>query len=175
MEPFSSLTCYQAEELIGKWFQESGRRSEIFLATKWGAFKTDLPPEELRDAKPDSKPSYIRHELARSLEHLQTSYIDLYYQSRVDPEVPIEIVMETLREPVLNGTIRWIGLCECSAEHIRRAKADPKIGSKVIACQVEFSPFELHIEKSGLADACEEMGVSIVAYSPLGRGMISGR
>ena len=124
---------------------------------------------------PNSKPSYIRKAIARSLFNLQTSYIDLYYQHRVDPDVPIEIVMETLREYIEAGTIRWIGLSECSADHLRRAKSDPVIGNKVIACQVEYSPFELYIEKNGLAEACALEGVAVVPYSPLARGMVSGR
>ena len=71
---------------------------------------------------------------------------------------------------VERGTVRWIGLSECSVEHLRRALSVPGIGAKVIACQMEFSPFELGIEASGFVAAAREMGVSVVAYSPLGRG-----
>ena len=156
----------------------TGKRSEIFLATKFGAFEpsqTVHANKVVRTYKPNSKPSYIRGALERSLSLLQTTYVDLYYQHRVDPEVPIEVVIETLREPVLEGKIKYIGLSECSVEHLKRARSDPVIGHRIVACQVEYSPFELYVEKEGLAKACEEEGVAVVPYSPLGRGMVSGR
>ena len=89
--------------------------------------------------------------------------------------MPIEVVLETLREPVEKGTIRWIGLSECSTETLRRAKAVKGVGEKVIAAQMEFSPFSLDVEKTGFTKTAKELGVSVVAYSPLGRGMISGK
>lgn len=88
--------------------------------------------------------------------------------------MPIEVVMETLREPLETGLIKYIGLSECSADVLRRAKAVKGVGEKIIACQMEFSPFELGIEKSGFVNAAKEMGVSVVAYSPLGRGLVTG-
>ena len=106
---------------------------------------------------------------------MNTSYIDLYYQHRVDPKVPIEIVLETLREPIEKGVVRWIGLSECSEDVLRRAKAVPVLGGKVIACQMEYSPFELTIEKNGFLNATREAGVALIAYSPLGRGLATGR
>jgi aryl-alcohol dehydrogenase-like predicted oxidoreductase len=96
-------------------------------------------------------------------------------QHRVDPAVPIEIVLETLRPYIESGQIKWLGLSECSAATLRRAKAVPGIGEKVVAVQMEYSPFELEIETSGLLDAANDTGVAVVAYSPLGRGLISGR
>jgi aryl-alcohol dehydrogenase-like predicted oxidoreductase len=109
------------------------------------------------------------------LEELKTDYVDMYYQHRVDPEVPIEIVLEALREFVDKGQIKWIGLSECSINTLKRAKAVKGLGEKIIAAQMEFSPFTLDIEKNGFAQAADEAGVSVVAYSPLGRGMVSGR
>ncbi|PCH39383.1 Aldo/keto reductase [Wolfiporia cocos MD-104 SS10] len=162
-----------SEVTIGKWFAETGRRSEIFLATKWGA--RDMTPGSADPNKPNSKPSYIRGQLEKSLRDLQTDWIDLYYQHRVDPEVPIEVVMETLRPYIEKGTVRYVGLSECSVEHLRRARSVPGIGEKVIACQMEYSPFELEIETTGFVAAARELGASVVAYSPLGRGMITGR
>ncbi|KAH0579743.1 Aldo-keto reductase yakc [NADP+] [Termitomyces sp. J132] len=159
-----------SEDLIGKWFTGTGRRSEIFLATKFGAFD---PTKTTR--KPNSKPSYIVQQLKKSMERLQTEYIDLYYQHRVDPEVPIEIVLETLRPFVESGQIRWIGLSEPSIATLKRAKAVPGLGEKIIAAQMEFSPFELYVEKTGFADAIKEAGMAVVAYSPLSRGLITGR
>ncbi|KAH0579782.1 Aldo-keto reductase yakc [NADP+] [Termitomyces sp. J132] len=159
-----------SEELIGKWFTETGRRSEIFLATKFGAFD---PAKS--DNKANSKPSHIVQQLKRSMERLQTDYIDLYYQHRVDPEVPIEIVLETLRPFVESGQIKWIGLSEPSIATLKRAKAFPGLGEKIIAAQMEFSPFELYVEKTGFSDAISETGMAIVAYSPLSRGLATGR
>ena len=158
------------EELIGKWFAETDRRSEIFLATKFGAFDPAKPY-----GKPNSKPSYIVQQLKKSMERLQTDYIDLYYQHRVDPEVPIETVLETLRPFVESGEIKWIGLSELSIATLKRAKAVPGLGEKIIAAQMEFSPFELCVEKTGFADAINEEGMAVVAYSPLCRGLVTGR
>ena len=84
-------------------------------------------------------------------------------------------MLEALREPVEKGQVRWIGLSECSLRTLRRAKAVPGLGEKVVVAQMEFSPFSLDIEKDGFAQAAREMGVSVVAYSPLGRGMVTGR
>ncbi|KAJ7456885.1 NADP-dependent oxidoreductase domain-containing protein [Mycena latifolia] len=161
-----------SESIIGEWFAQTGRRSEIFLATKFGAGDLREGPNK---GKICSEPSYIEQAVQRSLKMLQTEYIDLYYQHRVDPAVPIEIVLETLRPFVERGQIKWLGLSECSAATLRRAKAVPGIGEKIIAVQMEYSPFELGIEANGLLDAANETGLAVVAYSPLGRGLITGR
>ncbi|TFK97672.1 NADP-dependent oxidoreductase domain-containing protein [Pterulicium gracile] len=160
-----------SEANIGAWFAKTSRRSEIFLATKFGGSNL----EDHRFSAPRSEPAYILRRLANSLQDLQTDYIDLYYQHRVDPTVPIEVVLETLRPAVEKGTIRYLGLSECSVETLRRAKAVPGLGEKVVAAQMEFSPFEISIETNGFVAAARELGVAIVAYSPLGRGLISGR
>ncbi|KAF7978065.1 hypothetical protein HWV62_1705 [Athelia sp. TMB] len=163
--------CYNTSEAtLGSWFAKTGRRSDIFLATKFGAWD----PKIGRDGGPISKPSYIPKALELSLAALKTDYIDLYYQHRVDPTVPIEIVLEALRPAVEAGKVRWLGLSECDVDTLRRAKAVKGLGDKVVALQVEFSPFSLDIEKNGIAAAADELGVSIVAYSPLGRGMVAG-
>ncbi|KAI0725049.1 NADP-dependent oxidoreductase domain-containing protein [Fomitopsis betulina] len=159
-----------SEVVLGNWFAKTGRGSEVFLATKFGSMDV-----EKNEWKQNSKPSYIRRRLAAALTRLQTEWIDLYYQHRVDPEVPIEVVMETLAEFVKDGKIKYIGLSEYNAETLRRAKSVPIAGERIIACQMEYSPFELEIEKSGFVAAARELGVAIVAYSPLGRGMITGR
>ncbi|KAH8110500.1 Aldo/keto reductase [Phellopilus nigrolimitatus] len=152
---------YGTTELtLGKWFADTGRRSEIFLATK------------VRRA--NSTPSYVARALQRSLARLGTDYIDLYYQHRVDPAVPIEAVLEALRAPVEAGVVKWIGLSECSVETLRRARAVKGVGARVVAAQMEFSPYSLHVEKSGFAQAAKDEGVSVVAYSPLGRGLDFG-
>ncbi|KIJ44653.1 hypothetical protein M422DRAFT_30310, partial [Sphaerobolus stellatus SS14] len=159
------------EEVLGEWFKTTGRRSEIFLATKFGARDPDTPNNTARN----SKPSYIRFAVERSLKKLQIDTIDLYYQHRVDPEVPIEVVMQTLGELVNEGKIRYIGLSEASADTLRRAKAVPGVGDKLIAVQNEFGLFTLDVEKGDFMKAVEETGVSVVTYSPLNRGMASGR
>jgi len=164
----------KSEAVLGDWFTKTGRRSEIFLATKFGSRD---PDGDFHDPKngPNSKPSYIHKAIKRSLTNLKTDHIDLFYQHRVDPNVPIEVVMETLRPYVEKGTIRYIGLSECSASTLQRAKAVKGVGEKLIVVQMEFSPFSLHIEQNGFVDAARELGVGIVAYSPLGRGMASGQ
>jgi len=126
-------------------------------------------------AGPCSDPAYVPQALENALKDLQTSYIDLYYQHRVDPNVPIEIVLESLRPAIESGKVRYLGLSECSAETLRRAKAVKGVGDKLIAVQIEYSPFTIDVEKNGIADACKELGVSLVAYSPLARGLVSGR
>ena len=164
------------EAFLGKWFTETGRRSDIFLATKFGGLDLSADVTKGQNNRiPNSKPSYIRRQVQNSLSDLKTDHIDLYYQHRVDPNVPIEVVLETLRPYVESGQIRWLGLSECSAATLRRARAVSGIGEKVVAVQMEFSPFELGIEKSGFVDAVNEAGVSVVAYSPLARGLVSGR
>ncbi|EJC99969.1 Aldo/keto reductase [Fomitiporia mediterranea MF3/22] len=171
---WDSADIYGPCELtLGKWFAETGRRSEIFLATKFGGW--DPEGKFGKPGEPVSTPTYIKYALERSLKRLGTDYIDLYYQHRVDPNVPIEVVLETLREPVEKGTIRWIGLSECSVETLRRAKAVKGVGERVVAAQMEFSPFTLDIEKDGFAKAAKDLGVAVVAYSPLGRGLVSGK
>ncbi|CCL99063.1 uncharacterized protein FIBRA_01074 [Fibroporia radiculosa] len=161
-----------SEATLGKWFTSTGRRADIFLATKFGSF--DTTPGVENQYKANSKPAYIRRQLESSLKELQTEWIDLYYQHRVDSEVPIEVVLETLRPYVESGKVKYLGLSECSIDVLRRAKAVSGVGEKVVAVQMEYSPFELGIESSGFVAAARELGVSIVAYSPLGRGLISG-
>ncbi|KAI0940606.1 hypothetical protein AcW1_003759 [Taiwanofungus camphoratus] len=161
------------EALLGRWFAETGRRSEIFLATKFGSI--DTTPGVADKYKPNSKPSYIRRQVENSLKTMGTDWIDLYYQHRVDPEVPTEVVMQTLLPYIQSGKIKYVGLSECSVDVLRRAKAVPGVGERVIACQMEFSPFALQIESSGFVAAARELGVAIVAYSPLGRGLITGK
>ncbi|KAJ6463388.1 NADP-dependent oxidoreductase domain-containing protein [Mycena sanguinolenta] len=161
-----------SEEIIGDWFATTGRRSEIFLATKFGAGDLREGPNK---GKICSEPSYIKQAFQRSLKMLRTDHVDLYYQHRVDPTVPIEVVLEALREFVESGQIKFLGLSEASAATLRRAKAVPGLGEKLVAVQMEYSPFELMVETSGLLDVANELGVAVVAYSPLGRGLITGR
>ena len=168
-----SPPTHPGEVSIGKWFAKTGRRDEIFLATKFGG--CDFSPSATNFFNPNSKPDYIRERVETALKRLQTDRIDLFYQHRVDPEVPIEIVLETLRPYIEKGTIKYIGLSECSADVCRRARSVAGVGEKVIAAQMELSPFETYIVQNGFLDAAHELGVGLVAYSPLGRGMITGK
>ncbi|TCD61457.1 hypothetical protein EIP91_008414 [Steccherinum ochraceum] len=164
-----------SQETIGKWFAKTGRRKEIFLATKWGSVDTTYTFDNPKFYTVNSMPSYIRSKVEESLKACQTDHIDLYYQHRVDQRVPVEVVMETLRPYVESGAIKWIGFSEASIDVLKRAKSVPGIGNKVIAVQMEYSPFELEIETSGFAEAAKQLGISIVAYSPLGRGVMTGQ
>ncbi|KAF7324531.1 Aldo-keto reductase [Mycena kentingensis (nom. inval.)] len=153
-----------SEELLGKWFKRTGKRSEIFLATKGGASLT---------TGINGSPEFIREQVQTSLVRLGVDYIDLYYIHRVDPKTPIEVTIGALKELVQEGKIKAIGISECSAKTLRRAHAVHPIA----ALQIEYSPFVLDIEQPevGLFDACRELGITVVAYAPLGRGLLTGR
>ncbi|KAK7203325.1 aldo-keto reductase, putative [Myxozyma melibiosi] len=151
------------ELLIGRWFKaRPGVREKLFLCTKFG-IKTD-------GSGFLASPEYIKQSLDESLERLGVDSIDLYYQHRMDPNTPVETVMKTLKGFVEEGKIKYIGLSECSAATLRRAC---KI-HQVTAVQIEYSPFAVEAEKNGLIEACAELGVGVVAYSPLARGMLTG-
>jgi len=152
-----------SEELIGKWFERTGNRDKIFLATKFGS----TPEFTIR-----GDPEFIRSEFAKSLAKLKTEYIDLYYQHRPDANTPIEVSVGAMAELVKAKKVKYIGLCEASPNTIRRAHAVHPIS----ALQVEYSPFELTVEKpGGILDTIRELGIPIVAYSPTGRGLATGR
>ncbi|WP_330306962.1 MULTISPECIES: aldo/keto reductase [unclassified Streptomyces] len=152
------------EQLVGKAL--AGRRDAAVLATKTGVEITD--DGEVRDL--NGRPEYVRRALDRSLRHLDTDYVDLYYLHRIDPKVPIEETVGALAELVAEGKVRYIGVCEASAETIRRAHAVHPL----TAVQTEYSLFERDIEHNGVRDTLSELGIGLVAYSPLGRGFLSG-
>lgn len=154
------------EKLIGKWFATTGRRQEIFLATKFANRFIDGKMEVFGDKK------YVKKACAESLERLQTDHIDLYYQHRVDPKTPIEETVSAMAELVKEGKVRNLGLSECSARTLQRACAVHPIA----AAQMEYSPFALEIESSQteFLSTARALGVKIVAYSPLGRGFLTG-
>ncbi|KAF8642940.1 hypothetical protein AX16_009328 [Volvariella volvacea WC 439] len=153
------------EELLGKWFRKTGARNRVFLATKFG-FTSDP------NKKINASPEYVKEAARASLERLGVDYIDLYYAHRVDPTVPIEHTVSAMAELLKEGKVRHLGLSDVSAETLRRAyKIHP-----IAAVQVEYSPFTLSIEdpKVGILQVCRELGVTIVAYAPLGRGLLTG-
>ncbi|KAJ2997264.1 hypothetical protein NUW58_g696 [Xylaria curta] len=159
-----------SEETIGKWLKlHPERRADIFLATKFG-----LRPDESGGLTVDSSPEYCRQCVEGSLKRLGVDQIDLYYMHRANPNVPIEKTMHAMRELVNEGKVKYIGLSEISSATLRRAHAVHPIH----AVQVEYNPWTLDIEgESGthILDTCKELGVSVFAYSPLGRGIMTGR
>jgi aryl-alcohol dehydrogenase-like predicted oxidoreductase len=152
------------EELVGRAIRE--RRSEVFLATKFGILRD---PNDVSVRGFDSRPEYVRSAVEGSLRRLGVTTIDLYYQHRVDPNVPIEDTVGALAELVLAGKLRYIGLSEASASTLERAhKVHP-----ITALQSEYSLWSRDPEAEILA-TCRRLGVGLVPYSPLGRGFLTG-
>lgn len=153
---------YTNEELVGDALV--GYRDKVQIATK-GGFKTDGLNNEL-----DSRPESLRKQLEDSLKRLKTDYIDLYYIHRVDPNVPIEDVAMAMKQFKKEGLIKHWGLSEAGVETIRRAhKVEP-----LAAVEYEYSMWWREIEKDVLP-VLEELGIGLVAYSPLGRGFLTGK
>jgi aryl-alcohol dehydrogenase-like predicted oxidoreductase len=150
------------EQLVGKAVR--GFRGEVVLATKFG-FDMDDPTKQGRD----SRPEHIKEVTENSLRHLDTDFIDVLYQHRVDPNVPIEDVAGTVGELVEQGKVRFFGLSEAGPETIRRAHET----FPVSVLQTEYSVFERDVEARVLP-LLEELGIGFVAYSPLGRGFLTG-
>ncbi|MFF2787051.1 aldo/keto reductase [Streptomyces sp. NPDC058049] len=155
---------FRNEQLLGKAL--AGRREAAVVATKTGVEFTDDGSFVGHNATPE----YIRRSADRSLRHLGTDHIDLYYLHRVDPNVPIEESVGALAELVEAGKVRHIGLCEVSPATIARAHAVHPLA----AVQTEYSLFERGIEHDGVLGTLRELGIGLVAYSPLGRGFLSG-
>jgi aryl-alcohol dehydrogenase-like predicted oxidoreductase len=153
------------ERLVGKAI--ASRRDEVFLATKFGIkLEPGDPPKRSIDGSPD----YVRSACDASLERLGVEHIDLYYQHRVDPNTPIEDTVGAMAELVEQGKVRHLGLSEASAETIRRAHAVHPI----TAVQTEYSLWTRDVEPE-ILPTLQELGIALVAYSPLGRGFLSGR
>ncbi|KAE8343188.1 hypothetical protein BDV24DRAFT_172953 [Aspergillus arachidicola] len=160
---------FDSEEIIGKWRAKNPEKAkDIFLASKFGI---RVFPDG-RQAT-DSSPEYAKSALEKSLKRLQTKTIDLYYAHRVDNKTPIEKTIQAMVQFKEEGKIRYLGLSEVSANTLRRAHAVHPI----TAVQVEYSPFALDIEQPQIAllDTCRELGIAVVAYSPVGRGLLTGR
>ena len=152
------------EMLVGKTIAD--RRDKVILATKFGIHRN----EQGDFLGLNSKPDYVRSACDASLKRLGLDYIDLYYQHRVDPEVPIEETVGTMEELVKAGKVRYLGLSEADPEMIRRAHAVHPI----TALQTEYSLWSREPEKEILATT-RELGISFVSYSPLGRGFLAGQ
>ena len=155
---------YRNEELLGKFLREV-LRSKIFVATKFG-FR--FGPSGISGV--DSSPENVRRACEGSLKRLGIETIDLYYQHRVDPNVPIEDTVAALAELVKQGKVRYIGLSEAGPEILRRAnKIHP-----IAALQSEYSLWTRDVETNGVLATCRELGIAFVPYSPLGRGFLTG-
>ena len=175
------------EELVGRAI--AGRRDEVFLATKFGNVRS----ESGEFLGLDGRPEYVRQACEASLQRLGVEVIDLYQQHRVDPATPIEETVGAMQELVDEGKVRFLGLSEAQPEDIRRAHATAPIAS----VQTEYSLFTRDVERNtgvgstepdseeragsagasrkSVLDTCEELGIGFLAYSPLGRGMLTGR
>ena len=156
---------HKNEELVGRAIK--GKRDQIVLATKFGIVRDPSNPN-IRGVS--GKPDYVKKSCEGSLKRLGVEYIDLYYQHRVDPNTPIEETVGALAELVKEGKIRHIGLSEAGVNTLRRAvKVHP-----IAALQTEYSLWTRDPEQEILA-ACRELGIGFVAYSPLGRGFLTGQ
>lgn len=153
------------EELIARAIK--GKRSSVVLATKFGVLR-DRKRLDVRGIS--GKPDYVLRACEESLRRLKTDVIDLYYQHRVDPETPIEETVGAMATLVKDGKVRFLGLSEASAATLRRAsKVHP-----ISAVQSEYSLWSRDPESNDVLAACRELGIGFVAYSPLGRGFLTG-
>jgi len=156
---------YTNEQLIGRAVAD--RRDEVTVATKFGIRIESMdPPRRVTDGSPEN----VRRSVDASLQRLGMDHIDLYYQHRIDPNVPIEETVGALGEQVEAGKLRYIGLSEASPDTIRAAHAEHPL----TAVQTEYSLWSRDVEEEVLP-TLRELGIGLVAYSPLGRGFLSGR
>src|SRR4051794_34729169 len=154
------------EELLGKAI--AGRRDDYILATKFASRIVEEDGEYKRIM--DGSPENVRRAIEGSLERLGTDHVDLYYLHRVDPDTPIEETVGAMGELVKEGKVRHLGLSEAAPETLRRGHAEHPIS----ALQTEYSLWTRDVEEE-ILPTCRELGIGFVAYSPLGRGFLSGR
>ncbi|MCY1718693.1 aldo/keto reductase [Microbacterium sp. SL62] len=155
---------FENERLLGRVLGTD--RERVVIASKFATDFTD-------DGEPmglDGSPEHARRAIDRSLGHLGTDHVDLWYLHRADPKVPIEETIGAMSEAVAAGKVRYIGVSETSAETLRRAHAT----FPITAIQSEYSLFERDTEHNGVLDTASELGVGFVPFSPLGRGFLSG-
>ncbi|MFC0541277.1 aldo/keto reductase [Kutzneria chonburiensis] len=158
---------FSGEELLGRAVR--GDRDRVVLATKFGGVTLDEAGRIT--GGPNGRPDYVRHAVEGSLRRLGSDHIDLYYQHRVDPNVPVAETFGALAELVAEGKVRYLGISEASAESIRAAhRAAP-----LSAVQTEYSLFTRTVETNGVLDTVRELGIGFVAYAPLGRGVLTGQ
>ncbi|KAI0171205.1 NADP-dependent oxidoreductase domain-containing protein, partial [Pestalotiopsis sp. NC0098] len=158
-----------SEDVVGKWFRlHPERRADIFLATKFGL------KMEGSGMTTNSSPEYVLESANKSFQRLGVDHIDLYYMHRANEAVPIEKTVGAMKQLVTEGKVKYLGLSEVSSATLRRAHAVHPI----TAIQAEYNPWTLEIEGAPgthLMKTCAELGIAIFAYSPLGRGILTGR
>jgi aryl-alcohol dehydrogenase-like predicted oxidoreductase len=154
------------EELIGRVL--AGRRDEVVLATKFGIIQDPSLPTDRSRRSYDGSPARVRASIEGSLRRLGTDHVDLYYQHRPDPDTPIEETVGAMAELVTEGKVRYLGLSEVDADLLRRAHAVHPI----TALQSEYSVWTRDVED--VLPTLRELGIGLVAYSPLGRGFLTG-
>jgi aryl-alcohol dehydrogenase-like predicted oxidoreductase len=164
---FDTAQIYGAinEEIVGEALQPF--RQNVAIATKFGFEQGAVGAGR----RLDSRPQTIRSVTEGSLKRLRVEAIDLYYQHRVDPEVPIEDVAGTVRDLIQEGKVKYFGLSEASAQTIRRAH----VVQPLTAVQSEYSLWWREPETNGVLAACEELGIGFVPFSPLGKGFLTGK
>jgi aryl-alcohol dehydrogenase-like predicted oxidoreductase len=156
---------HKNEILVGKAIK--GKRDKVVLATKFGIMRDPANPQA---RGVNGKPEYVRLSCEASLRRLEVDHIDLYYQHRVDPATPIEDTVGAMAQMIKEGKIRYIGLSEASVQTLQRAaKVHP-----IAALQTEYSLWTRDPE-DGILATCRELGIGFVAYSPLGRGFLTGQ
>jgi len=167
------ITFFDTADMYGPFTNEKlvGRvlgphRHEVTIATKFGIVRD----ENGNHHGLNGRPSYVKKACNRSLQRLDTDHIDLYYLHRVDPEVPIEHTVGAMGQLVEAGKVRFLGLSEAAADTIRRANEEHPI----TALQTEYSLWTRQVEGE-IFDTCRDLGISLVPYSPLGRGFLTGR
>lgn len=155
---------FDNERLVGQAIRD--RRDDVVLATKFGIQRS----EDGGFLGVNGRPEYVRNACEASLRRLGVEHIDLYYQHRIDPDVPVEETVGAMSRMVEEGKVRWIGLSEAAPETLRRAHET----HPVAALQTEYSLWSRDPE-DGVLPTCRELGIGFVAYSPLGRGFLTGR
>ena len=157
---------FKNEQLIAKAM--GSNRNSYILASKFG---WEIDDQDNLTWAINGKKEYVKKSIERSLKNLNTDYIDLYYLHRLDKNTPIEETIEAMAELVKEGKIGYIGLSEVSSETVKRAHAVHPI----TAVQTEYSLFERTVEERGVLETLKELGIGFVAYSPLGRGFLTGQ
>jgi aryl-alcohol dehydrogenase-like predicted oxidoreductase len=168
------VTHLDTADMYGPWSNERlvgaalhDRRDGVVLATKFG---NEVDDSGNLAGRVNGRPDYLRRAVDGSLERLGVEHIDLYYQHRVDPDVPVEETFGALGELVTAGKVGYLGISEAAPDTIRRAHATHPVS----ALQTEYSLFSRDVEDNGVLDTVRELGIGFVAYSPIGRGFLSG-
>jgi aryl-alcohol dehydrogenase-like predicted oxidoreductase len=168
------ITFFDSADMYGPWTNErllgralKDRRDQAVIATKFG---NEIDADGKSVGRVNGRPDYLHKALDGSLQRLGVDAIDLYYQHRVDPNVPTEETFGAMGEAVAAGKVRYLGISEAAPDTIRRAHATAPLS----AVQTEYSLFSRDVEDDGVLETVRELGIGFVAYSPLGRGFLSG-